>query len=616
MTTLTKTILPISGYTNQYYTYQCTVIENSHSVANNTSNVTINFSIKGPWSSSFSEWVTYYGIIVDGSVKKIGNSSPNIGTSYVQLLSWTGDIVHGTDGSKSIDVGVYLYNSGPSNYLPMQYSQSSPLSMGSATLTTIPRASSITSANNIALGNTCNVKWIPASTGFKYKIKFSLGTWNYTTNFISPNTTNEYSYTGYTIPNNSDLLGCIPNSVTGTMTATLFTYNSNETQIGSSNSKTFTVAVPSSVVPSVGTITLDPENIITANGTSQNILVQGKNRLNIRVSGCLAGTGSSIKSYTFSGPNLSIATTNTSVMSNVVASSGTLTYIVTVTDTRGRTATKNATITCHAYTAPSIKLTNVYRCNSSGSKDDNGEYANCAYNLRYASVNGTNNVTVNILYKRNAVSNYSSVNVLSNSTDISGNKILSSIDAASTYTVYATITDQYGGSSKCSIANIFSVSRVFNVKSDGTGVAFGKMAESSNLLDVAWPIKTGGLYVETKPVSLFNSSSGGASGTITLSDNVSNYEYLEIFYTDESGSAGAQSIRFCSPNNKTIDLTCTGAPADSGKIYIKASRYTVVGTALTFIRSKYVTIAGGAYPAVTESTSTNYIKILRVVGFN
>lgn len=490
MATLTKTLLPISGYNNQYYTYQCTVIENSYSVANNTSNVTINFSIKGPWSPSFYEWATYYGIVVDGAVKKTGSSSPYISTSYVQLLSWTGDIAHNTDGSKSINVGVYLYNTNPSNYLPTQYSSSSTLSMGSVILTTIPRASTITSVNNITLGNTCNVKWTPASTGFKYKIKFSLGNWNYTTDFISPNTTSAYAYTGYTIPNTSSLLDDIPNSVTGTMTATLTTYNSSGTQIGSSSSKTFTVTVPSSVVPTVGTITLDPVNITTLDGTSRNLLVQRKNKLNVSVSGCSAGTGSSIKSYTFSGPNLSITTTSTSVTSNIVTSSGTLTYTVKVTDARGRTATKTATITCYAYTAPYIKLSSVYRCDSSGTKDDNGTYANCGYTLGYSSVNGTNKVTVKIMYKKNTATSYSSVIAISNGTTTSGSKILSSIDTASTYTVYATITDQYGSSSQCSTENIFSIAKVFNVRPDGTGIALGKMAESNNMLDVKWPIRT------------------------------------------------------------------------------------------------------------------------------
>ena len=169
-TTLTKSVSTAgSGYSGSY-TYRCIVTENSYSIANNTSNVTIAFSIKGPWAPSFYDWSTSFGIIVNGSVKKTGSSTPYISTSYVQLLTWTGDISHNSDGSKQISVSVYLKN-GSSGYLPKQYTSSSPLSMGSVTLTTIPRASSITSASNVTLGNACSIGWTPASSSFKYKIK-------------------------------------------------------------------------------------------------------------------------------------------------------------------------------------------------------------------------------------------------------------------------------------------------------------------------------------------------------------------------------------------------------------------------------------------------------------
>jgi hypothetical protein len=142
------------------------------------------------------------------------------------------------------------------------------------------------------------------------------------------------------------------------------------------------------------------------------------------------------------------------------------------------------------------------------------------------------------------------------------------------------------------------------------------MADTDGVFDCRWPIKTGGNYVATKPVTLFNANAGGESGIITLSENVVGYEYLEIFYADESGHVDAQSIRLCSPNNKTVDLTCIGAQEDDGKLYIKTSRYTIVNNTITFVRSKWVTLSNGVYPNIIESTSTNYVSILRVVGFN
>lgn len=477
MATLTKSLLPISGYTNQYYTYQCVVTENSYSVANNTSNVTVVFAMKGPWAPSFYEWATYYGIVIDGSVKKTGNSSPYISTSYVQLLTWTGDIAHNSDGSKSINVGVYLYHSSPSNYLPKQYTSSSPLTMGSVALTTIPRASSFGTISGNTIGSNMTVNITRHSASFTHQLWYKLGnsSWYDLGTGIG-------TQKAFTISN--DLLSQLPSATSGTLQLRLRTYNGS-TQIGSDVYKNITAYVANSVIPTI------PNNAIKLEPQTYSILIQGKNKLKISVSGCSAGTGSSIKSYTFSGPGISSTTTSTSVTSaSVISNTGTLTYTVTVTDTRGRSASKTSTITCYAYKAPYIKPFSAYRCNSSGAADENGSYVKCNYNLGYSSVNGTNNVTVKIMYKKNTASSYASVTSLSNSTATSGSSIISSISTSSTYTLYATISDKYGGSSQSSIETVFSLSRVVNITSDGTGIAIGKMAENKNLIDSKWAIRS------------------------------------------------------------------------------------------------------------------------------
>lgn len=482
--TLTQSVSN-NGYNSACYTYQCVVTENSYNTTNNTSNVTITFSIKGPWAPSFYEWDTNYGIAVDGVVKQTGSSEPYISTSYVQLLSWTGNITHNTDGKKSISVGVYLNQDDAANYLPKQYTSSNLLTMGSMTLTNIPRASSITSASNVTLGNACSIKWTPANSNFQYRIRFSLGDWKHTTGYIAPKTTNAYTYTGYTIPKDA-LLSYIPNSTTATMTATLYTYsynNSKYTQIGSATSKTFTVTVPSDVKPTVGVITLTPESI---NG--QSILVQSKNKLTVSTSGCSAGTGSSIKSYTFSGPGISATTTSTSVTSSsTLSNTGTLTYTVTVTDNRGRTNSATAAIECHEWVAPSIVL-NAYRVESPESTEENssGGYVRCSYELEYSSVGDTNDVSVTMHYRKSSETTLSDVDVLSDDKSTSASNVVS-IPLDSTYIIYADISDNYGGSSKSNTVTMFSAERAFNIRPSGSGLALGKMAETDNKFDCKWP---------------------------------------------------------------------------------------------------------------------------------
>ena len=404
-----------------------------------------------------------------------------------KIQTATTRVFHKDDGTKSITISARA-NGHAASYGPSSSTATSDDCTASATITldTIPRASSITSVGTVTLGNKCSVKWTPASSSFKYKIKFSLGSWSYTTDYISPNTTSAYTYSGYTIPDIATLLDDIPNSETGSMTATLYTYNSSNTQIGTASSKNFTVKVPAGVVPTVGTITLNPADI-----NSQNILIQGKNKLTISVSGWSAGTGSSIKSYTFSGPGISNTTTSTSVTSNgTISNTGTLTYKVTLTDSRGRTNFDTATIPCYAYAQPSFSTFSAYRCTSNGTADESGNYVNVSYRLTYSNVNNTNDVTVKIFYKKATATSWSQpIDVLTNSTSTSGNKIISGIDAASTYSIYMTVSDNYGGNASSSTITIFGESRIFNVRPNGNGIAFGKMAESDDLLESKWPAK-------------------------------------------------------------------------------------------------------------------------------
>lgn len=460
-------------------------------------------------------YVKYYSLEVyqrSGSVKINGTSksftSPSIsdypsnGVGQTKLTSQTVRVYHNADGTKN---GVSLSVSWDVQITYVNTWYSNITASTTVNLPTIPRASSISSAGNVTLPNNCSIKWTPASSTFKYKIKFTLGDWTYTTGFISPATTSAYTYTGYkisgtTTANNTTIYKQLSSSTTGTMTATLTTYNSSGTQIGSASSKTFTVTIPSDVVPTVGTITLNPTDI-----NSKNILVQNKNKITVSVSDCSAGSGSSIKSYTFSGPGISSTTTSRSVSGGPISNTGTLTYTVKVTDNRGRTASKTATITCYAYSAPSFTSFSAYRSDSSGTANSNGAYIKCSFGVNFASVNSTNDVTVKIFYKKSTASSYSSTTVLTDSTSKSGSKILSSIALDSTYTVYATVTDNYSGSSSSSAITVFGASRILNISKDGTGFAIGKMSESNNSFECKWDAK-------------FYGTASGPSGFSTSSD--------------------------------------------------------------------------------------------------
>lgn len=437
-----------------------------------------------------------------------GSKSLTILTSYVKIGSFTRTITHNDDGSKSFSVSgsVWLSSNSSSAYYNKKSSVSTAI-----TLNTIPRASTIDSlsCNTSYFDGTFTYKYTPQSASYYNRCNISLNINEDFTVIKSINIgTKSASQQTATVTLSSAELTTIykklPTDTSGTLRFTFRTYSDSgyNTQVGSASYKEVKLNIPTSIKPSIGTITLDPVNITTADGTSRDVLVKGKNKLTVSVSGCAAGTGSSIVSYTFSGTNISSTksstSTSASVTSSTISTSGTLTYTVKITDKRGRTASKSATITCYNYDAPEFSSFTVYRCNSSGTASDSGTYIKYELATKYSSVNSTNKNTVKIYYKKSTDSSWSTAaNALTGSTAKSAEAIIknssgtaiSSFNADSTYLVYAVLTDNYNGSVQSAVVNVFGASRILNVRKSGTGIAFGKMAENDNLFEVKWPLK-------------------------------------------------------------------------------------------------------------------------------
>jgi hypothetical protein len=205
--------------------------------------------------------------ITIGDSKKSYSGYVVIDTDWVLVMSYSTYVDHDADGQKR----VMIYASGK---MPATTLQDTSLSYP-VDLDTIPRASSV-SASNVTLGNKCKVTWTPHSSSFRFKIKFSLGGWSYTTGYISPATTSSYTYTGYTIP--FDAAEQITGGKTGTMTATLYTYMASVTVPIGSASDTFTVTVPTSAstMPTV-TMTLAP--VSSLGSPFNSYYIQGYSRV-------------------------------------------------------------------------------------------------------------------------------------------------------------------------------------------------------------------------------------------------------------------------------------------------------------------------------------------------
>lgn len=449
---------------------------------NNTS--TISWDLKV--SSTSSSYVVISELRLKFGSEEIfyrNQSNHTNGYNGTALASGTKVIKHNDDGTKSfnisVEAGIYNWAINKSG-------------SGEITLNPITRSSSITYAGNVAVGGSCNIKWNHAIKGYKYKLKFAIGDWNDTTDYIVPSTIGEYNYTSYTF-SDEKIYQELRSATSGTMKATLTTYNSSGTKIGSSSSETFRISVPSGDKPTIGSINIEP--------IGSDVLVKGKNKIRITVSGCTASTGSTIKSYSFNGPNVSSTINSTSdnitfESDSVISTSGALTYTVTLKDSRGKTVKSTIDITCFEYSKPSFTSFSAYRCNSTGSPDDKGTHIKYDLVVKYSNVDNNNDVTVIIYYKTsNGNWTAATTNALTDSKNTSTSGIIKNgntnvtFEIDSTYLIRAEVIDNYNGSVYSSTVTIFGSSRILNISQDGTGIAFGKMAESNNLFECMWPAK-------------------------------------------------------------------------------------------------------------------------------
>lgn len=551
----------------------------TQNVANNTS--TISWTLKTGSSNSAYYYTTVNRVklIINGTTVYNDQSTGTYRYANTTLGSGSITVSHNSDGTKSVSVYAEagFYEWAPNS----SYS-------GTITLDTIPRASSM-SFSEFTMGSAGSISISRASSSFTHTITYTFGSKSGTITTKTSNTSVSWT------PSLSELASQIPSATRGQGTLYIYTY-SGSTQIGS-RSYTFYCNIPSSVVPSVGTIILDPTDI---NG--HNILVKGKNKLTVSVSGCSAGTGSSIKSYAFSGPSISSTTTNTSVSANTVSSSGTLTYKVTITDKRGRTASKTKTITCYDYYAPSFTSFNASR------SSDNKSIV-CNYSLKAASVNSTNSTTVTV-YRRVAGGTWSSGTTTSGSTYT----INLGNDTTSTYEVYATVSDSYGGSTKSSTVNVFGESRVVNITSDGTGVAFGKMAESTNLLESKYRIKTPGLLSSrdgriTTNINIVSDEEHagcfesfivkeGNTGVPSLGDG-----HIACFHWDNTGGYDAQ-LYLRNSTGEMMSRGCNGGTWGSWRAILDSTNYTnYVSKKPTLL---YSTSSGNSGTITLSSSAANF----------
>lgn len=457
------------GYNGHYHLYM-TIAVNSQDKTNNKSNVTVKMYAKSDSTTygayNLSSSANSVKLTVDGGQKvnkTMAMDFRNMAT--VNLAEWTGDISHDSEGKKTLACSGSFTIDGSS------WLSGGDISL-SITLDDIPRATKPTlSVSSVELGKTLKIGISPAVSGWKHNLyyRFGSGSW---TKFASDKT-GDYTWT---VP--TDLANSITDATSATLTIGLNTYNGS-TQIGTIQTVNVKVTVPSSVKPSISSVTVS--EAVSEIQSGYGVYIQGKSKLHIVTdsAGAYSSTISSIK-HKIGGTEY---TAKADYTSGFITASGDVSIVTTVTDTRGRTASKTTTVTVYAYEAPKITKFTAIRCGEGGAVNNNGTYVKVSMQFSASPVNNKNAKSYRLEYKAAADETYTKLtsgSVYSYDGDyITGGTFL----AANSYDIRLTVTDSFTESEAVVRVNVASRLMSYIIKK--MAIAIGKVAELANIFDVA-----------------------------------------------------------------------------------------------------------------------------------
>lgn len=519
--------------TNGGYKFILEWKRNSVNVSNNTSNVTVTLYLQSSGSSyTINSSAAKSGSLnINGSATTFTFYAGLSGGQKKQIYTRTVNITHNADGTKSFTMSAAA---GIAITFSSGYVSEVDISSCSATLDAIGRTSSFSlNTTSGTIGSTNFVVTINrASTSFTHKVIYKFGGINWVG---STNATTSFSFT----PAIGDC-SQIPNATSGTGSIVVETY-SGSTKIGSA-SKTITLNVPSSVKPTIGSLSAS----VVADGAATSFgYVQNKSKCQLKINSPSGSYGSTIKSYKITGNGGTWTTQSTTT--GRLTSSGSIKFTATVTDSRGRTSdAKTVTISVQAYSAPSISAFSAARCNSSGTSSSSGTYAKVSATYSYTSLGGKNTVSSKIEYATSGTSSWTNAGAVSSgsSATVGGG----AISVANSYQIRLTISDKFNSTSKIVYINPQFV--LLNFKEGGKGIGIGKYATTDNRLEIGMRTDINnnivfnkssiGLYwqVDTDEALIYFYSTGdaGTSNCLCFETRDNGDEFFRFRHKDTSGS--------------------------------------------------------------------------------
>lgn len=435
--------------------------ETGYDIASNTSTVRIVWSStqSGGSFNSYERTAKYWVSINGGDETEYSVSYTLPQATTISIVDTTITVNHETDGTGTVSVRTWM---------DTHISAGVVTKSESLTLTTIPRASDLNVSNG-TLGVKQTITANKKNGGFTHTLAWKSG-----------------SYSGiideakvlksiWEFTPSLDLATGSPNWTSLYCEFTLSTYKGNS--LVGSVSKTVTMAIPDSVVPTCSVALSDKKGYFAKFGG----YVQGQSILHgvITANGVY---GSKISSYSTS-VNSSIYSGKT-FDTDTLLYSGNNTVRTQVRDSRGRIASVENTIHVLSYSAPKITKLSVIRCNNDGTENDQGSHAKVTYSYSITYLNSltdNNNSKGAVLkYKKSSESETAWQSIPLDAKYIATDETrIIDADSGSSYDIALFISDDFYKDSNA-VKSQTSVSTgycIYHVPASGKGITFGGIAE-------------------------------------------------------------------------------------------------------------------------------------------
>ena len=522
------------------FKFTATIELNSQNQQANTSNITCTMTMfcnnngSTLWNASAASNQPRAELTGDVSATGNGIKTYKKSTTPLTVITWTGDITHDNNGTKTISVD-FDWIAGGLEWYPATQTMAS----ASVALPTIARAATINVSSRTISNDTGS---LTASANIMKKWYYVLEATIGATTWQIDEGTEQVGGRLYSI-DYADILDAMPATTSATLTLELIAYTDN--------TKSVEVARTSaSATMTVDTNALTPSTEIWATMIDYtpipDVIVAGYTRLKIAYT-TAARYGANALTNTFTCSDATMTpSTSTTIGSGTSTSSAlrsstsdyTTTFGIQTTDSRGAVASNSITVSVKGYRQPVISAT-AYRCTSGGTRDESGAYVKCDFSATRVLVAEGNTGSVSATLNGNA---YTSGSVVS-------------LPEGSTATFVITANDN------CTTVNkTVKVGKAlipFDLYDDGTSQHLG--AAIAGPIAEADKIKLGNAAVQE--VNMMNAMYRWlANGTVVnfISGNATNADNLLPTDADGDVIAGAVSLAFATSNSGRTNWPTTG----------------------------------------------------------